>query len=109
MDGIVGAPTIRGQSNEYSTRGRSDSAAIEYPMLMPGRPARSHHGDMTLTELAPSELLALGTLLDHYTAARGDGDAARWRSLVDDEVARRFTAVEDAKRMMDEARAARGG
>lgn len=64
---------------------------------------------MTLTELAPSELLALSSLLDQYSAARGDGDSARWRSLVADEVARRFAAVEESKRIMDEARAARGG
>jgi hypothetical protein len=64
---------------------------------------------MTLTELAPTELLALSTLLDQYTATQGDGDASRWRSLVHTEVARRFAAVEESKRIMDEARAARGG
>ena len=65
---------------------------------------------MTLTDLVPSELLALSTLLDQYAANEGgDGDAARWRSLVHGEVARRFAAVEESKRIMDEARAARGG
>jgi hypothetical protein len=64
---------------------------------------------MTLTELAPTELLALSTLLDQYGAANGDAESARWQSLVHAEVARRFAAVEASKRMMDEARAARGG
>lgn len=64
---------------------------------------------MTLTELAPSELLALSALLDQYAAAQGDGESSRWRSLVHAEVARRFAAIEESKRIMDEARAARGG
>lgn len=64
---------------------------------------------MTLTELTTTDLLSLSTLLDQYQAAQGDTDAPRWRELVHAEVARRFAAVEDAKRRMDEARAARGG
>ena len=64
---------------------------------------------MTLSELTATDLLSLSTLLDHYQAAKGDADAARWRGLVHDEVARRFARVEEAKRLMDEARAARGG
>jgi hypothetical protein len=64
---------------------------------------------MTLSQLAPADLLAMGTLLDQYQAARGEADAARWRELVLDEVRRRFAAEEEAQRMMAEARAARGG
>ncbi len=64
---------------------------------------------MTLSELNATELLSLSTLLDQYQAAKGDSEAARWRELIHDEVARRFAKVEEAKRLMDEARAARGG
>jgi hypothetical protein len=31
---------------------------------------------MTLSQLAPADLLAMATLLDQYQAARGDADAA---------------------------------
>ncbi|MFN8021334.1 MAG: hypothetical protein U0Q03_07385 [Acidimicrobiales bacterium] len=64
---------------------------------------------MTLSQLAPADLAALGTLLDQYQAARGDAEAARWRELLFDEVRRRFVAEDEAQRMMAEARAARGG
>ena len=65
---------------------------------------------MTLSELAPSELLALSALVDQCAAADGGGaDPARWRSLVLADVARRFAAIEESTRIMEEARAARGG
>lgn len=63
---------------------------------------------MTLSELTATDLLSLSTLLDQYQAAKGGADSARWRELVHAEVARRFARVEEATRLMDEARAARG-
>lgn len=64
---------------------------------------------MNLSDLPPTELLALSTLLDHHQAASGDTDAPRWRALVHEEVARRFAALEHGRRLQEEARAARGG
>jgi hypothetical protein len=64
---------------------------------------------MNLSDLPPTELLALSTLLDHHQAAAGDTDAPRWRALVHEEVARRFAAVEEGRRLRGEARASRGG
>ena len=64
----------------------------------------------SLTELSNVELRALARLTDEYQHT-GDGPDPRpsWRALVDAEVRRRMEAVVEGQRILDEARAARGG
>ena len=64
----------------------------------------------SLKELSNVELRALSRLCDEYQHT-GDGPDPRptWRSLVDGEVRRRMDAVLEGQRILEEARAARGG